>query len=166
MNYEYYMKQALILAEKALVAKEFPVGCIVVYDNRIVAEGFRQNSTGSRSNEMDHAEIIALRHLSPSLRGIDKSRITVFTTMEPCLMCFGCLLINGIHNIVYAYEDSMGGATSCDLSTLGPLYRHRKVNIVPNILRQESLALFKAFFKDPENDYWKNSLLAEYTLEQ
>ena len=81
-------------------------------------------------------------------------------------MCLGALMINGICNIVYAYEDAMGGAAACDLSTLGPLYRLSEVNIVPNVLRSESIALFTAFFKDPENKYWKNSLLAEYTLAQ
>jgi tRNA(adenine34) deaminase len=166
MNYEDYMKQALRLAAKALFAGEFPVGCIIVYDDKIVAEGYRRNAGRGLANEMDHAEIIALRRLSDRLQDMDKSRITVFTTMEPCLMCFGALLINGVRNIVWAYEDAMGGACACDLSTLSPLYRDQKVNIVSHILRQDSLELFKAFFLNPENDYWKDSLLAEYTLEQ
>ncbi|MFO7963906.1 MAG: nucleoside deaminase [Desulfobacterales bacterium] len=166
MDYEYYMKQALRLAEKALAAKEFPVGCVLVYEDRIIAEGFRRHSTGRFSNEIDHAEITALRKLSGSLQDMDASRITVFSTMEPCLMCFGCILINGIGKIVYGYEDAMGGATSCDLSALGSLYRDRSITIVPNILREESLDLFKRFFREPENSYWKESLLARYTLNQ
>ncbi len=66
----------------------------------------------------------------------------------------------------YAYEDVMGGGTHCDLSQLPPLYRDNPVAIVPGILRAESLALFKAFFNDPDCRYWNKSQLAEYTLAQ
>lgn len=164
MNHEFYMHHALRLARKALAAGDFPVGCAMVYEDRVIAEGFRKNSKGPAANEVDHAEIIALRQLTG--RGIDPRRVTVFTTMEPCLMCLGALLISGIRNIVYAYEDVMGGGTSCDLTPLGPLYSRPAVNIVAHVLRLESLALFAAFFRNPENSYWKDSQLATYTLNQ
>ena len=86
--------------------------------------------------------------------------------MEPCLMCFGALLIAGIGEIVYAYEDVMGGGTHCDLSQLPKLYSSNPASIVPGIMRAESLALFKTFFSSPDNAYWKNSQLAAYTLAQ
>ena len=86
--------------------------------------------------------------------------------MEPCLMCFGAILIHGIGQVVYAYEDAMGGGTGCTLAKMPVLYRDSKISIVSNVLRKESLALFKAFFSDPKNTYWQNSLLADYTLSQ
>ena len=92
--------------------------------------------------------------------------LTLYCTMEPCLMCFGATLLSGIKRIVYAYEDVMGGGTRCDLSGLPILYKDTNVTIVPHVLRRQSLELFKAFFLKPENNYWKNSLLAEYTLAQ
>jgi tRNA(adenine34) deaminase len=81
-------------------------------------------------------------------------------------MCLGALILSGIGQVVYAYEDVMGGGTKCDLSKLTPLYRDHKISIVPNILRRQSLELFKAFFRNPENRYWQGSLLAQYTLNQ
>ena len=165
MNYEYYMKKALNLAKKALAENEFPVGCLIVGGDNILAKGYRTHSSGNSPNETDHAEMNALRQL-PQILLRKNSRLTVFITMEPCLMCLGALLINGIHNIVYAYEDVMGGASSLDLACLSPLYNTQKVTIVPNILREESLNLFKDFFKNPENRYWRESLLARYTLSQ
>ena len=60
----------------------------------------------------------------------------------------------------------MCGGTACDRSVLPPLYRDRRITIVPGILRAESLALFKSFFRNPANGYWAGSLLAEYTLAQ
>ena len=84
--------------------------------------------------------------------------------MEPCLMCFSALILNGIRNIVYGYEDVMGGGSSLDLSSLPPLYRAMQVNVISGVCRQESLKLFKLFFLDEKNHYWRDSLLARYTI--
>ena len=166
MNYEYFMKKALDQARKALDAGEFPVGCVLVHQNRILATGARKGSMGNFPNEIDHAEMIALKCVAGMDINTDKKEMVLFTTMEPCLMCLGALILNGIGEVVYAYEDVMGGGTGCNLAGLTPLYRNQKISIVPHILRQQSLELFKAFFQNPENSYWKGSLLAEYTLRQ
>jgi tRNA(adenine34) deaminase len=92
--------------------------------------------------------------------------LTLYGTMEPCLMCFAALILAGVDTIVFAYEDAMGGGTGCDLSSLPALYRQRRPRIVEGVLRQESLARFQAFFGDPQNDYWRGSALATYTLSQ
>jgi tRNA(adenine34) deaminase len=109
--------------------------------------------------------MLALRQLVDQRWEIDREKVTVFSTLEPCLMCCGALLVNGIRRVVYAYEDVMGGGTSLDFKKLGPLYNVDLV-ITPHILRQESLALLKTFFSDPKNDYLRGTLLAEYTLRQ
>ncbi len=166
MDYEYYMTKALEQAEAALAAGEFPVGCVMVYENKIIASGARENSTENNTNEIDHAEMIALRLLSELETKIDLKKVTLFSTLEPCLMCFGALLISGIRKIVFAYEDAMGGGTRCDLSNLPPLYNENQVSIIPDILREKSLHLLKTFFANPENTYLKGSLLATYTLRQ
>jgi tRNA(adenine34) deaminase len=166
MDYEYFMKKALDQAGKALDAGEFPVGCVLVHQNRILATGARKGSMGDFPNEIDHAEMIALKCVAGMDINTDKKEMVLFTTMEPCLMCLGALILNGIGEVVYAYEDVMGGGTGCNLAGLTPLYRNQKISIVPHILRQQSLELFKAFFQNPENSYWKGSLLAEYTLRQ
>lgn len=163
MNYKYFMEKALEQAEKALSVGEFPVGCVIVYQNKIVASNYRKGVAGNSINELDHAEINALRNLK---NNIDKSQTTLFCTLEPCFMCYGAILLSGIAKIVYAYEDVMGGCTKCDLAALAPLYQKSRVSIMPNILRQKSLDLFKRYFSNPKNTYWKKSLLAEYTLQQ
>ncbi len=110
--------------------------------------------------------MIALRRLAAIERSIYPSKITIFSTLEPCLMCFGAILLTGIEKIVYAYEDVMGGGTGCDLEKLNLLYRNRHLLIVRNVLRTKSLELLKAYFSDPGNTYWRGSHLAEYTLSQ
>jgi len=165
MNYEYFMGEVLILAEKALSKGEFPVGCVMVYENKVLVSGSRIHSKGTIINETDHAEIIALRQLAHK-KDIEKSKVSVFCNLEPCLMCYGALIISGIGEIVYAYEDVMGGGTSCDLSMLTPLYKNTKISVIPNILRGESLKLFKAYFLNSETNYLQNTLLETFTLSQ
>ena len=165
-NPEKFMQEALLEAREALIAGEFPVGCVMVHEKEIVSRGKRVNSKPPNENELDHAEIMALKKLFVQHPQIESSKIVVYSTMEPCLMCYVTLLLNGIRSIVYAYEDVMGGGTSLDLKKLTPLYREMSVTITPHILRRESLELFRIFFADQDNTYWQDSPLARYTLEQ
>ncbi len=158
------MRQALIEAEKSLEEGEFPVGCVFVDNGEILTAGRRINSYGEHANELDHAEIVTLRRLFDKKPGFDCSTVTVYSTMEPCLMCYSTLLLNGVRNIVFAYEDIMGGGTNLPLFQLSELYYKMHVEFVPHILRAESLALFKQFFS--QHEYWQDSLLARYTMEQ
>ncbi len=163
MDYEYFMKKALEQAQNALDAGEFPVGCVLVHQNRVLATGSRRGTSGQFPNEIEHAEMIALKRLADMGTAVIGAEIVLFTTMEPCLMCLGAMMLSRISEVVYAYEDVMGGGTRCDLSKMTPLYKNNPIAIVPHILRKESLKLFKQFFNNPENSYWQNSLLAEYT---
>lgn len=165
MDDHAFMGEALELAERALDAGEFPVGCVMVCSGHVVARGERRGSAGDGLNELDHAEMVALRGLYAS-GPLDPAGVSVFCTMEPCLMCFSALVLHRIGRIVYAYEDPMGGGASGDRGQLRPLYRDAPVVVQPGVRRAESLRLFKAFFSDPRNVYWRGSLLARHTLEQ
>lgn len=161
------MKKALGLAKTAMNAGEFPVGCVIVDGEKVIASGFRTGTAHKGStNEIDHAEMLALRKLSHVKPDGDQSKTVLFCTMEPCLMCFGAILLSGIRTIVYAYEDVMGGGTNMDFSGLSPFYKDIQITIVPHILRAESLSLFQTYFSNPENSYWKGSLLEQYTMKQ
>jgi len=161
-----YMQMALTLARAALSRDEFPVGCVLVYKGDIIAQGARRGTRKTIPSELDHAEIMALRELEALTEPIDRKQITIYATLEPCLMCYGALMISGVGNIVYAYEDAMGGGTACDRTRLPDLYKNNEIKIIPGICRQESLTLFKTYFAQPEMGYWKGSLLADYTLAQ
>ncbi len=166
MDYKYFMEKAIEEAGKALESGEFPVGCVVAYKNNIIVTGTRTGTTGKYTNEIDHAEMAALRRLAELKENMDKSKIILFCTLEPCLMCYSAIVLSGISKIVYAYEDVMGGCTRCDLTKLSPFYKERKIKIIPDILRDKSMELFKIYFENQKNTYWKDSLLAGYTLRQ
>lgn len=159
------MTIALSLAEKALQAGEFPVGCVIADKRQVLAMGSRTHSSGNRTNEVDHAEIIALRRLADSQTVFNTRDLTLYCTLEPCLMCFAATILSNITRIVFAFEDVMGGGTGCALEKLTPLYKQAAMSITPGVMRNESLALLKSFFSNPANTYWQESLLARYTLE-
>ncbi len=166
MDYDRFMIKALELAKKALAVGEFPVGCVMVHRDEIIVTGVRKGSTADDRNELDHAEMVALRNLSRIEKPVNPGKIAIFCTMEPCMMCYAALILAGIGKIVYAYEDVMGGGCKCELSHLSPLYKNSNITVVADVMRTDSLKLFQAFFSSPDNDYWKDSLLAEYTLAQ
>jgi tRNA(adenine34) deaminase len=163
-----YMGLALKQAQNAFDNGEFPVGCVIVQDDHVIASGARKGTTQAVPffSEISHAEIRALQALETIKSGFEPSRSTLYSTMEPCLMCFGAIILSGIRKIVYAYEDPMGGGTSCDLKKLPPLYENCEIEVVSGVLRQKSLDLFNKFFNKENNLYWRNSFLERYTFEQ
>jgi len=163
---ERFMRKALRLSEKALAAGEFPAACVLVRDRRMVASGARSGTRANRFNETDHAEMAALRHLNRQPAPPPPGTLSAYCTLEPCLMCFGALLIRGVYKIVYAYEDASGGGSSCDLACLPPLYRSLSITVIPHVLRAESLRLFQVYFSDPKSAYLRDTPLAAYTLAQ
>ncbi len=163
-EHEQYMALALDEARLALHDGEFPVGCVMVAEGRILATGRRQNSGELCRNEIDHAEVLTLRRLIAEQPGLDLGRVTVYSTMEPCLMCYTTMLLSGIRSFVWAYEDVMGGGVNLPLYMLNPLYSEMQVHLLDRVLRTESLLLFQQFFQS--GSYWQDSLLARYTLAQ
>ena len=114
VDYQHFMTAALDQATQALEAGEFPVGCVLVHQYRVIASGQRRGTAAGGRNETDHAEMMALQAYYALENAPDPNEITAFCTMEPCLMCLASLVLSGIRTIVYGYEDVMGGAARCD----------------------------------------------------
>lgn len=166
VHHEAYMGLALEAASSALDRGEFPVGCVIVKGEEVIATGARWGTVpvGKPPSEVDHAEIRALKNLVD--HGCNADGATLYCTMEPCLMCFAATILSGIQSVVYAYEDVMGGGTSCDLDGLPALYRNCGIKVIPGVMRRQSLELFYRFFCREGNLYWCDSLLERYTRSQ
>lgn len=168
MENEKYMKLALDQAKIAFDNGQFPVGCVIVHNKKVIAKGIRHGTSQDRPvfSEIDHAEIRALKDLETSGIQFNPEKSVLFSTMEPCLMCFGAIILSGIKKIVYSFEDPMGGGTGCDLKKLALLYQKSMIDIIPGVLREKSLDLFYNFFNKEDNLYWAGSSLEEYVLDQ
>ena len=108
---ERWMRFAIEQASFAIAFDEVPVGAVVVYENKIIGRGFnRREQTHKISG---HAEIIAMEEASQYLESWRLTDCTIYTTLEPCLMCAGALIQSRIERIVFgAKEDKTGAITS------------------------------------------------------
>jgi len=114
-----YISRAIRLALDAENRGNLPVGAVITLDGVIIAEAGSSILTPVY-HPGRHAETEALRQVSAELWPRSRE-MTCYTTLEPCLMCFGALLLHGIGRVVFGAEDTEGGATSV-LRHLPPYY--------------------------------------------
>jgi len=109
---EKYMREALLLAEKAYALGESPVGAVVVgEDGRIIGSGY--NTVEKDGSVLKHAEVTAIEQAAAFLKDRRLDGCTLYSTLEPCLMCAGVIMLSRIKRIVYgAYADKTGVISS------------------------------------------------------
>ena len=104
-----FFRRAIQLANEAGRDNNLPIGAVIGLDGRIIAEG--KNAIWSpRFDANRHAEIEALRQVPDELWE-HAPRMSLYTTLEPCLMCLGAILLHGIGRVVYGSSDHYGGAS-------------------------------------------------------
>ena len=142
MNDNYFMNKALELAKKAYYLDEVPVGCVVVYNNEIIASGFNRKEIDGISTY--HAEILAINDACKKLGTWRLDDCILYTTMEPCMMCTGAIIQSRIGRVVYGTKnDSFGYLNKID---------NPKIEIIGGILNDECLSIISAFFKEKRDN--------------
>ncbi|MBI3573247.1 MAG: nucleoside deaminase [Candidatus Kerfeldbacteria bacterium] len=147
---EKFMEIALRQGKGALAESTLPVGCVIVIDGKVLVEIKKSIASHFR---MDHAEMLALRIVTQE-RQAPTHAMTLYTTLEPCVMCFGAMLNSHMSRVVFALEDPFGGGTRLSSAALPPRHQNRLPEIVPGVLRGTSLDLFKQFFSATDDPYW------------
>jgi len=104
----YYLQQCIELAHKAARSGNLPIGALVSLDDEVIARG-KNSIWVPKFNGIRHAEIEALLDV-PSELWTRSREMTLYTTLEPCLMCLGALLLHGIGRIVYGASDDYDGS--------------------------------------------------------
>ena len=116
-----FLREAIRLAKEAEQKGNLPIGAVIVLDGQIIARGM--NAIWQPAIELTrHAEIESLRSLPPNLLA-SCAEMTLFTTLEPCLMCAGAILLHQIGGVVFGSSDPNGGVASC-LHCLPPYFKH------------------------------------------
>ncbi|MFA5218795.1 MAG: nucleoside deaminase [Bacteroidales bacterium] len=139
MNDEYWMRQALVEAGKALERDEVPVGAVVVAGGRIIARA--HNLTETLNDVTAHAEMQAFTAAANALSSKYLNDCTLYVTLEPCVMCAGAAYWTQIGRIVYGATDPKRGFTQTSVNLL-----HPKTIVISGVLEPECSGLLKKFF--------------------
>jgi len=142
--HDQFMRQALALAEEAQALGEVPVGAVVVLGNQVVGRG--RNSSIAQNDPTAHAEMLAIREACARIANYRLDGATLYSTLEPCVMCAGALVAARVETLVFAARDlRFGGVRSKFRLADSDLLNHR-VDIVEGVLAADSARLLQAFF--------------------
>ena len=141
-----FMREAIKLAKKAYQLGEVPIGCVIVFENRIIGRGYNRRKTDK--NTLAHAEISAINKASKKMGDWRLEGCTLYVTLEPCQMCAGAIIQSRITEVVMG---SMNPKAGCGGSVLNILqmeeFNHQAI-VRRGILENECSQILKEFFKD------------------
>lgn len=143
---ERFMKAALAQARKAYALEEVPIGCVIVYEGKIIARGYNRRNTDK--NTLSHAELNAIKKASKKLGDWRLEDCTIYITLEPCQMCAGAIVQARITRAVIG---SMNGKAGCAGSVLNilemPQFNHQ-VEVTRGVLQEECSEMLSGFFRE------------------
>jgi tRNA(adenine34) deaminase len=139
------MRRALVVAERAARQDEIPVGCLIVRDGEILAEGFNSREAGK--DPTAHAEVVAIRRAAQKLDAWRLLDCTLYVTLEPCIQCVGAMILARVPRVVFGCTDPKGGALGSvvDLRAVEGVNHH--LDVTEGVLAEECSSLLSSFFK-------------------
>lgn len=144
---EEYMREALILAQKAYDLGEAPIGAVVVKKSsgEIIGRGYNLRETGK--SPLAHAEIMALDEASRTLGGWRVVDSVLYVTLEPCPMCAGAIINSRIDRVVFGAHDSKAGSLGSVTDLFALPYNHRP-EVTAGVLEAECAGILSKFFSE------------------
>ncbi|HBH99469.1 MAG TPA: tRNA-specific adenosine deaminase [Lachnospiraceae bacterium] len=153
-NREKYMRTAIREAKKAYALEEVPIGCVIVYQDKIIARGYNRRNTDK--NTVAHAEMSAIKKASKKLGDWRLEGCTMYVTLEPCQMCAGAIVQARIDEVVIGSMNPKAGCAGSVLNLLDiPAFNHQ-VRITKGILEEECSQMLSGFFKELREKKKKN----------
>lgn len=143
---EYYMKEALKQAKKAKKLGEVPIGCVIVYNNKIIGRGYNRRNTDK--NTLSHAELTAIRRASRVVGDWRLEGCTMYVTLEPCQMCSGALVQSRIDKVVIGCMNPKAGCAGSVLNLLQMQEFNHQVEITQGVLEKECKEVLQSFFRE------------------
>lgn len=141
---EYFMREALSLAQAAECLGEVPVGAVVVKDGQIVGRGF--NSPIGTHDPTAHAEIAALRDAARNLGNYRLPGCELFVTLEPCAMCAGAIMHARISRVIYGARDAKTGVHGSVVDLFGVEHLNHHATVEGGVLADQCSRMLSAFF--------------------
>lgn len=144
MDDAVWIKLALEEAALALLHDDVPVGALAVLNGEVIGRG--HNRREADHDPSAHAEMIALREASQKIGYWRLDGVTLYTTLEPCAMCAGAMVLARLPRLVYATVDPKAGAAGSVMDILNHPHLNHHVSVSGGILADEAAALLVAFF--------------------
>lgn len=139
------MGEAIKQAKKAAALSEVPIGCVIVYQDKIIARGYnRRNTEGST---LAHAEIIAIKKATKKLGDWRLEGCTMYITLEPCPMCAGAIVQARIPRVVIGAMNPKAGCVGSVINLFNVKEFNHQVETEIGILGEECSKIIKDFFK-------------------
>ncbi len=151
---ERYMKEAIRQAKKAYALKEVPIGCVIVYEGKIIARGYNRRNTDK--NTLAHAELIAIKKASKKLGDWRLEGCTIYITLEPCQMCAGAIVQARVTRAVIGSMNPKAGCAGSVLNLLQIAQFNHQVELEKGVLGEECSQMLSQFFRELRI-YKKNS---------
>ena len=142
---EKYMREAVRQAKKAEGLGEVPIGCVIVYGNKIIGRGYNRRNTDKST--LSHAEISAIRKASKAMGDWRLEGCTLYVTLEPCQMCAGAIVQARIPRVVMGCRNPKAGCAGSVLNILQePSFNHQ-VEITEGVLGETCSSMLTEFFR-------------------
>jgi tRNA(adenine34) deaminase len=145
-----FIREALAEAGEAARIGEVPIGAIIVYEGKIIARAHNLKET--TGDPTAHAEILALRTAAQFKQGWRLSGATLYTTLEPCPMCAGAMIMARIGRLVFGAKDPKAGSAGTLMNIVQDERLNHKVEITAGVLATECGNILKEFFRERRND--------------
>ena len=143
---ERYMKKALAQAKKAYELGEVPIGCVIVYEGKIIGRGYNRRNTDK--NTLCHAEITAIKKASKYMKDWRLEGCTMYVTLEPCQMCAGACVQARIDRVVIGCMSPKSGCAGSVINLLDMKEFNHQVEITKDVLKEECSFLLTDFFEN------------------
>ena len=140
-----YMREALKQAKKADKIDEVPIGCVIVYEDRIIARAYNRRNTDK--NTLAHAELLAIKKASKVLGDWRLEDCTMYITLEPCQMCAGAIVQARIKRVVVGSMNPKAGCAGSVLNLLQMNQFNHQVELETGVMEEECSRMLKEFFK-------------------
>ena len=143
---EKYMREAIKQAKKAYAIGEVPIGCVIVYQDKIIARGYNRRTIDK--NTLAHAELQAIRKASKKMEDWRLEECTMYVTLEPCQMCSGAIVQSRMTRVVVGCMNPKAGCAGSILNLLQmPQFNHQ-VEITQGVLQEECSEMLSSFFRE------------------
>ena len=140
-----FMRAAIAQARKAEALDEVPIGCVIVYEGKIIARGYNRRNTDL--NTISHAEMNAIRKASKKLGDWRLEGCTIYITLEPCQMCSGAIVQSRIDRCVIGAMNPKAGCAGSVMNLLQVAQFNHQVEITRGVLEEECSSMLSSFFR-------------------